>query len=54
MIRFRVIGMTKDRRTPALREHLRAAEQDAADRALELEWQRRVRENERRRARRVG
>jgi hypothetical protein len=48
VIRFHVIGMTKDRRTPELRERLRVAEQEAADLAIEREWRRRVRENERR------
>ena len=48
MIRIRD---SRDTRTPEQLGALRAAEQDAADRALEREWQRRVQTNIRRRQR---
>lgn len=42
---------SRDTRTPEQLGALRAAEQDAADRALEREWQARVQANIRRRER---
>lgn len=48
MIRIRD---SRDTRTPEQLGALRAAKQEAADRALEREWQRRVQANIRRRQR---
>lgn len=45
-IALRVIGLSKDRRTPAQLEALRAARQDAEDLALERLWRERVKANE--------
>lgn len=41
----RVVEVTKDRRNVAQREAWRKTRQEAADKALEREWQRRVAEN---------
>lgn len=43
---FRVVGLSKDRRTPAQLEALRAARQDAEDLALERLWRANVAANE--------
>jgi hypothetical protein len=45
-----VIGVTIDRRTRAQLRSARAIEQQRLDLALEAEWRRRVRNNEKRRA----
>jgi hypothetical protein len=50
-IRFGAIGVTLDRRTNMQLESARLIEQQRLDLALEVEWRRRVRENENRRAR---
>jgi hypothetical protein len=49
-IRFGAIGVTLDRRTKMQLESARAIEQQRVDLALEAEWRRRVRENEKLRA----
>jgi hypothetical protein len=49
-IRFNAIGVTLDRRTVSQLESARVIEQQRLDLAVEAEWRRRVRENERRRA----
>lgn len=48
-IRFKAIGVTRDRRTGLQLESARLIEQQRLDLALESEWRRRVQENERRR-----
>ena len=48
-IRFHAVGVTLDRRTGMQLESARLIEQQRIDLALESEWRRRVRENEKRR-----
>jgi hypothetical protein len=48
-IRFHAVGVTLDRRTGMQLESARMIEQQRIDLALEGEWRRRVRENEKRR-----
>ena len=48
-IRFHAVGVTLDRRTGLQLESARLIEQQRIDLALEVEWRRRVRENEKRR-----
>lgn len=47
--RLRIFNWRQDRRSPAQLAAVRATEQARADRELELEWERRVAENVRRR-----
>jgi hypothetical protein len=48
-IRFHAVGVTLDRRTGMQLESARLIEQQRIDLALEVEWRRRDRENEKRR-----
>jgi hypothetical protein len=44
-VQFRIVGVTRDRRTKAQLQSARAIEQERLDQALERKWRERVRAN---------